>query len=119
LLRFFAELPVKLRVIVRVHPTLKHLRGGRSIKELSRDAQCTDPVTGSPCILDLVGFANAFHQHGAPRICEPADDLTWLDEELDGRIFPEYSAVRTYGDKRLPDERSLSEGNRTSPAGGP
>jgi hypothetical protein len=37
-LRFFAELTVKLRVIVRVHPTLKCLRGGRPIKEPRRYA---------------------------------------------------------------------------------
>jgi hypothetical protein len=57
LLRVLAELAVKLRVIVRIHPTLKHLRGGRPIKELSGDAQCADAITGSPCGTDFVGLA--------------------------------------------------------------
>jgi hypothetical protein len=64
-LRFFAELAVEARMIVLVHPTLKCLRGGRSIKEASRDAQRADPVTSSPDGTNLVSFANAFHQHGA------------------------------------------------------
>jgi hypothetical protein len=60
-LRFFAELAVKL--IVRVHPTLKCLRGGRPIKELSRDPQSADPITSGPGGTNLVGLANA--RHGA------------------------------------------------------
>jgi hypothetical protein len=64
-LRFFAELPIEFRVIVRAHTTLKHLRGGRSIKEAGCDAQCTDPVASGPYGTNLVGFANACHQHGA------------------------------------------------------
>jgi hypothetical protein len=44
-----------------------------SIKKLSRDAQCTDLVTSGPCIPDLVGLANASHQHSAANM-RTADD---------------------------------------------
>jgi hypothetical protein len=41
-LRLFAELPVKLRVAVRIHAALKCLRGDGPIKKLRGDAQSTD-----------------------------------------------------------------------------
>jgi len=46
-------------------PRLKDRRLIGAIKEPRRDAQCTDLVTSGPRLPDLVGFANAFHQHGA------------------------------------------------------
>jgi hypothetical protein len=64
-LRFFADLAVKLRVIVRTHPTLKCLRGGGPVKEPRRDSQCADLVTSGPGGTNLVSLANACHQHGA------------------------------------------------------
>jgi hypothetical protein len=56
------DLAVKLRVVVRVHPALKHLRGGRSIKEPRCDAQCADPVTGGPGSMNLFSLATHVSQ---------------------------------------------------------
>ena len=60
-LRFFAELRVEVRMIVRIHPTLKCLRGRGSIKEPRRYAQRTDPITGSRGRANLLSLANACH----------------------------------------------------------
>jgi len=42
--------------LVRVHATLEHFGVGGAIKEPRRDAQRTDPITGSPCGTDFVGL---------------------------------------------------------------
>jgi hypothetical protein len=55
-LRLFADLPVKLRVVVGVHPALKCLRSIGSVKEQSRDAQSADPVTSRPSGTNLVSL---------------------------------------------------------------
>jgi hypothetical protein len=52
-----------------------------------------------------------------PANLQIADDLASLDEELDGRIFPEYSAGVDLGDKWLPDECPLS-GDKPDITGG-
>jgi hypothetical protein len=63
-----ADLPVKLRVTVRIHATLKCLRGIRPIKELRRDAQSADLITGKPSGTNLVSLANACHRPGADHL---------------------------------------------------
>jgi hypothetical protein len=56
-LRFFADLAIKLRMAVRMHATLKCLRGVGSIKETCRNAQGSDPVTRGPGGANLVRLA--------------------------------------------------------------
>jgi hypothetical protein len=65
-LRLFADLAVELRMVVCINAALKGLRGVGSVKELRRDAQCTDPVAVAPGGTNLVSFANAWR----PGICE-------------------------------------------------
>ena len=85
-LRFFAELRVEVRMIESVHPALESSCVLGSIKELSRDAQCTDLVTSGPSGTNLISFAKPSHRRGALEMCEAADDLASLDEKLDGLV---------------------------------
>src|SRR5205814_6159124 len=83
--RFFAELRVEVRMIESVDLALESSCILRLIKDPRRDAQCTDAITCGPCILDLVSFANASHQHSAANM-RTADDLASLDEKLDSSV---------------------------------
>jgi hypothetical protein len=85
-------------VIVRVHRTLKGLGVGGPIKELRRDAQCTDLVASGPDGTNLVGLANARHQYGTREYAN-ADDLASLDEKLDGLVRNFWPAF-DWGDKQ-------------------
>jgi hypothetical protein len=77
--RFFANLTVKLRVVIGVHAPLKCLRGVRSVKELSRDAQSTDLIAGKPSSTNLVGLG----LHAEAANARTADDLARLGKKLD------------------------------------
>jgi hypothetical protein len=57
--RILPQLPVRTEIIVRIHATLERLGISGPVKEPRRYAQCTHPVTGSPCGTDFVGLA--FH----------------------------------------------------------
>jgi hypothetical protein len=57
ILAVFADLPVKLRMVVRIHAALKCLRVIRPIKELRRNTQRADPVAGGPGSANLVSLA--------------------------------------------------------------
>jgi hypothetical protein len=54
LLRLLAELPVKVRIIVRVHAALEYFSISRAIREPRCDAQGSDPVASKPSGTNLV-----------------------------------------------------------------
>ena len=71
-LRFFADLPIKFRMIVRSHAALKRPRCVRAIKELRCDPQRTDPVASGPGGTNLVGE----HCNATNKPVPRADSLT-------------------------------------------
>jgi len=54
--RVLAELPVKVRMIVRVHAALEDFGIDGPIKEPRRDTQRADLIAGAPCSADLIGL---------------------------------------------------------------
>jgi hypothetical protein len=82
LLRFFAELPVKVRIIVRVHAAFERFCISRAIKEPRRDAQRADPITSSPCRTNFVRLA-VHLRSPAQRTCGRA--LPELVQKLEGK----------------------------------
>lgn len=71
-------------MIESADPALKGYRALREIKEPSRDAQCTDPLTGSPRPTNLISLATARHRRAAN--VRTSDDVVWLDEKLDSPV---------------------------------
>jgi hypothetical protein len=62
-LRFFAELRVEVRMIESVDPALESSCVVGSVKELRRDAQSADLITGKPSSTNLVGLGlHAVHR---------------------------------------------------------
>jgi len=85
LLRLLAQLPVKFRVVMRIHPALECLRIIGPIKEARSGAQRADPVTGSPCGADFVGLAGHVFQPNTEG-ARIASALAELDRKLHGKF---------------------------------
>jgi hypothetical protein len=67
LFRVLAELPVKARMIVRVHAALKDFGIDGPIKEPRRDTQCANPIASVPSTADLIGLAGHVAGHDVER----------------------------------------------------